>query len=293
MPELKHQQTKTLQIKPNGRSSDFVTPNFIYGCAGGCRNSYCYVMRYNYDTVFINDNSAQILAAIAAHADTLAFPKPNNQVDPTFWTYDIGCATDISLHWKHYDWRLVFDFFCQHPKIKATFATKYVNKQLLEYSPQQGKIRIRFSLMPQKLSSILEPKTTPIAIRIAAITEFAAAGYEVHVNFSPIVVYENWLADYRELFDELDTAVPAQLKPTIKAECIFLTHNAWQHERNLAQGLHESENILWQPYYQEQKRSEYGSEAVRYHHHLKANFIQQWRKLQQACIPWNDIRYIF
>ncbi len=293
MPQLKHQRTKTLQIKPNGRSSDFVTPNFIYGCAGGCRNSYCYVMRYNYESVYVNDNREQILAAIAQHAASLPFPKPANQVDPLFWTYDIGCSTDLCLHWKHYDWPQVFSFFCQHPKIKATFATKYVNPALLNYRPMANKIRIRFSLMPQRLSSILEPSTSTIQARLAAIPEFAAAGYEVHLNFSPIVVYEQWLQDYAELFCQLDQAVPEDLKPQVKAECIFLTHNSWQHERNLANGKQQSEAILWQPYYQQQKRSEYGSEAVRYHHHLKANFISQWQKLQQLHLPWNTVRYIF
>ena len=138
MPKLKHQKTKTLAIKANDRSSDFVTPNFIYGCLGGCRNSYCYVMRYNYDTVFINDNREQILEKLGVHLDTLAFPKPPNQVDSHYWTYDIGCSTDISLHWKHYDWQRVFAFFKQHPRAKATFATKYVNRDMLAYDPQKN-----------------------------------------------------------------------------------------------------------------------------------------------------------
>lgn len=29
-----NQNTKTLHIRPNGRSADYITPNFIYGCAG-------------------------------------------------------------------------------------------------------------------------------------------------------------------------------------------------------------------------------------------------------------------
>ena len=34
---IKNQNTKTLGIKPNGRSSDFVTPNFIMGCNSSCK----------------------------------------------------------------------------------------------------------------------------------------------------------------------------------------------------------------------------------------------------------------
>ncbi len=292
MPKLKHQRTRTLTIKANDRSSDFVTPNFIYGCLGGCRNSYCYVMRYNYDTIFINDNGAEILAKLDKQLEGLAFPKPVNQVDPLYWTYDIGCSTDISLHWKHYHWPAVFDFFKNHPKAKATFATKYVNNSMLEYQADK-KIRIRFSIMPQKLSSQIEPNTSSIAERLNAIELFAAAGYEVHLNFSPIVVYEGWLDDYRQLFEQVAEAVPQALHTEVAAECIFLTHNAWQHQRNLEKGLLASEALLWQPEMQEAKRSQYGSDAVRYQAGLKRGFIQEWQAQHQQIIPWNTIRYIF
>ena len=34
--EIKKQKTKTLKTRYNGRSSDAISPNFIYGCLGGC-----------------------------------------------------------------------------------------------------------------------------------------------------------------------------------------------------------------------------------------------------------------
>ncbi|AHM59995.1 lyase [Flammeovirgaceae bacterium 311] len=249
-------------------------------------------MRYNYDTVFINDNSDEILHKLAQHLAPLPFPKPANQVDQLYWTYDIGCSTDISLHWKHYNWPGVFDFFRDHAKAKATFATKYVNEAMLAYQPQK-KIRIRFSLMPQSVSTLLEPKTTPITERIAAIKAFSRAGYEVHLNFSPIVVYEGWLQEYRVLFEEIAAAVPAELQQEVAAECIFLTHNPWQHERNLERGFAESEALLWQPEKQEAKQSQYGSQGVRYQIPLKREYISQWQALHDEIIPWNTIRYIF
>lgn len=292
MPKLKRQRTKTLSIKANERSSDFVTPNFIYGCLGGCRNTYCYVMRYNYEQVFINENLEEILGKLEGHLARLPFPKPPNQVDPTYWTYDIGCATDICLHWKHYPWARVFGFFKKHPHAKATFATKYVNTELHSYQPDK-KVRIRFSLMPQAISSLLEPHTSPVAERLAAIVPFADAGYEVHLNFSPIVVYEGWLEQYRQLFQAVAAAVPARLREEVKTEAIFLTHNPWQHQRNLERGMAASEALLWQPSQQEEKLSQYGSQALRYKIPLKREWITQWQQLHQEVIPWNGIRYIF
>jgi DNA repair photolyase len=54
----------------------------------------------------------------------------------------------------------VFDFK-KHPKLAATFATKWVNTKLLDYVPE-NKIRVRMSLMPEKMRAILENGTSPI-----------------------------------------------------------------------------------------------------------------------------------
>jgi spore photoproduct lyase len=249
-------------------------------------------MRYNYEKVYINENVEEILARLGQHAYAQDWPKTANQVDAMYWSYDIGCSTDIALHWKHYNWTKVFDFFKNHPRAKATFATKYVNANLLDYQPE-GKIRIRFSLMPPRISSILEPRTSTIAERVAGIVSFLEAGYEVHLNFSPIVVYQGWLEDYEALFEQINAAVPAEQRMGVQAECIFMTHNAQQHERNLAKGLVSSEKLLWVPAVQEAKRSQYGSQAVRYKHPLKAELIEQWLQLHQVVLPWNTVRYIF
>lgn len=291
MAKLIKHTTKTLHVRPNGRSADFITPNFIYGCAGGCRNSYCYVMRHNHETIYVNENIDRILEVLQKHLESLPSKAPN-QTDKLYWTYDIGCSTDVSLHWKHTDWQKVFRFFIDHPKAKATFATKYVNEKMLDFNPNQ-KIRIRFSLMPKNISSLLEPGTSLIEDRIKAINTFIKAGYEVHINFSPIVAYAGWLEDYQLLFKELDNEIDDKYKPFIKAECIFLTHNTVQHKRNLANGNNESEELIWKPEVQEDKISQYGGEAVRYKAHVKSNFIERWQALHNSLIPWNMIRYIF
>ncbi|WP_010302029.1 SPL family radical SAM protein [Candidatus Odyssella thessalonicensis] len=291
MAQLFIRNTKTLHIRPNGRSADFITPNFIYGCAGGCRNSYCYVMRHNHESIYVNENVDQILRIIDKHLNSLPLKIPN-QTDPKYWTYDIGCSTDVSLHWKHTNWLKVFEFFKEHFAAKATFATKYVNSKLLDFNPNK-KVRIRFSLMPQNISLILEPNTSPIIDRIKAINTFIEAGYEVHLNFSPIVAYEGWLNDYEILFKDLSELIKEQHKPFIKAECIFLTHNDKQHERNILSNRFESEALIWKPEIQESKISEYGGKAVRYKAKVKSNFIQRWTVLHNRIIPWNTIRYIF
>lgn len=279
---------KALDIKVSGRSSDYITPSFIFGCGFEC--SYCYCKRHVTEGVTIASNTSELLDAVNSHAYFCDVEKPN-QTHPVLITYDVGCNSDMALHLKHWNWKMAFDFFKQHPTAMGTFATKYVNKELLSYNPE-GKMRIRFSLMPQKYADILEPKTSKIIDRIKAINKFIEAGYDVHVNFSPVIVADDWLYQYRLLFEGLDALVDIKYKDRVKAEVIFLTHNEKKHAYNLQEKL-PGEELLWTPKVQETKTSQYGGKNIRYRHELKAQYIKDWLEVHDDVIPWNTVRYIF
>lgn len=277
---------KTFTIRESGRSTDFITPSFGHGCLYDC--SYCYMKRHKPDGLTIAKNVGDILTEVNNHAYFTPVDKPN-QTHPEYTTYDISCNEDFALHAKYHDWERIFEFFRTHPVAMASFATKYVNDKLLTFDPQ-GKVRIRFSLMPQKMSDIHEPNTSKINDRINAINRFVDAGYDVHVNFSPVIVYDGWLDDYAQLFRDLDDTVLH--KDKVLAEVIFLTHNFKKHKVNL-QRHPNAEVTLWKPDIQEIKTSQYGGENLRYKLEFKGKFIQQFKELHRSIIPWNTIRYIF
>jgi spore photoproduct lyase len=166
-----------------------------------------------------------------------------------------------------------------------------VNNKLLEFNPKM-KVRIRFSLMPEKIRTILEPNTSTIEERLNAINEFKAAGYDVHLNFSPVVVYDGWENDYIELFKQVNSTVKEEYKPEVLAEVIFLTHNAKKHEYNTLNNL-PGEDLLWTPELQESKISQYGGENIRYKTYVKNGMVSTFKKIHNQIIPWNTIRYIF
>ena len=282
---------KSMKIRPSGRSTDFITPSFGYGCLFNC--SYCYMKRNKPEGLNVADkfSTTDILSEINSHAWFATVDKPN-QTHSSYITYDISCNEDFALHLKYHDWERIFDFFKDNERgLMASFATKYVNKKLLTYNPK-GKVRIRFSLIPEKIRQIVEPNTSTIEERINAITPFIEGGYDVHVNFSPVIVYDGWLDDYRELFKQLDAGMKNVYKPYVKAEVIFLTHNQWKHTYNQ---LHEipGEDLLWKPELQETKVSQYGGTNLRYKFEIKEKFVNYFRELHDEVIPWNKIRYIF
>jgi len=277
---------KSMLIRPSGRSTDFISPSFGYGCLYNC--SYCYMKRHKDNGLTVATNTGDILTAINNHAFFTPVDKPN-QTHAEYTTYDISCNEDFALHAKHHQWEKIFEFFKDHPIAMGSFATKYVNPRLINFNPE-GKIRIRFSLMPQHKSTLHEPHTSKIVDRIKAIDSFIDAGYDVHINFSPVIVYDGWLEDYADLFHMVNDYV--QYKDRVLSEVIFLTHNFKKHTVNL-QKHPKTEVDLWVLDKQELKRSQYGGENIRYKLGMKSEYIKQFKELHNQIIPWNTIRYIF
>lgn len=286
---MKYVNRKAMIIRESGRSSDFITPSFGYGCLYKC--TYCYMRRHVKNGLTIAKNTEEIIDAIARHLWLLKWPKEPNQTHSKYYTYDFSCNEDYVLHAKYHNWEYLFDYFKNDPKTMGTAATKYVNKNLLSYNANR-KVRIRFSIMPQKLSDILEPGTSKIIDRIKAVNDFYEAGYDVHLNYSPIIMYEDFQKDYNDLFRLVDSIVDKSIKNKVKAECIFLTHNKEMHKYNVINDVN-GEKYLWRPELQEPKTSEYGCLNIRYNRHNKKQYIKDFKQLHNTVVPWQEIRYIF
>ena len=283
---------KSVGFRPNGRSSDFIAPSHANGCAMAC--AYCYVPRRkgfaNPISTFVNIE--QILRATERHIARQGPKLQPNQCDPQAWVYDVGensdCSVDAAISANVRD---IVALFRDQPTAKASFATKEVNRELLEYDPR-GRTRVRFSLMPAGLSRRLDVRTAAVGDRIAAIDDFVAAGYEVHLNFSPVVVHDGWLGAWDELLQAVDDGIGDAARAQLKAEIIFLTHNRQLHEVNL-EWHPRAEELLWRPDIQEGKVSRTGGSNVRYRRGLKRGLVDQLRQVVHRRLPYCDIRYAF
>jgi spore photoproduct lyase family protein len=283
---------KSLSADRNDRSSDFTAPSHASGCALGC--AYCYVPRRkgfaNPISTFVNIE--QIAGYIERHAKRQGLKTTPTTADPDLWVYEIGNTSDCSVDALISDNVHDLIAMARHmPNAKLTFATKYVNRGLLAYDPQK-KTRIRFSLMPQTVSRLVDVRTSKIADRIAAINDFDAAGYEVNVNFAPVIHYPGWQADWAALFDQVDAALSPRVKANLFAEIIFLTHNDRLHDVNLMWHP-KAEALLWQPDLQETKYSQTGGRNLRYRRTLKSGWVAEMVALMSAHMPYCRVRYAF
>ncbi|MGK3940918.1 spore photoproduct lyase family protein [Streptomyces caeruleatus] len=285
-------ERKTLTTRPNGRSADFIAPGPSNGCAMAC--AYCYVPRRkgyaNPITVFTNID--RIIGHLGRHIAHQGRKREPNQCDESAWVYDIGengdCSVDALICDNTAD---LITAFRRWPTAKASFATKFVNPDLLTLDPR-GRTRIRFSLMPATDSRLLDLRTSAVGDRIAAAADFVDAGYEVHFNLSPVVLRPGWQDDWTGILRELDDVLPDRVKRQAAAEIIMLTHNQDLHEVNL--GWHpRAEDVLWQPGLQQGKRSQNGADNVRYRDHVKADAVRALRELVSRHAPWLRVRYAF
>ncbi|MFF8833286.1 spore photoproduct lyase family protein [Streptomyces sp. NPDC015131] len=285
-------EKKTLTVRPNGRSADWIAPAAANGCAMAC--AYCYVPRRkgyaNPITVFTNID--RLVARLRRHITEQGPKREPNQCDPAAWVYDIGenndCSVDALISDNTAD---LIHAFTRWPTAKASFATKFVNPDLLRLDPR-GRTRVRFSVMPPEDSRLLDIRTSPVEQRIAAAPDFLEAGYEVHFNLSPVVVRPGWEQAWAELLTHMDDVLPRPVKDQAAAEVIMLTHNQDLHDVNL-RWHPRAEGTLWRPEIQQAKRSENGAMNVRYRNATKAAAVETVRDLVARHAPWLTIRYAF
>ena len=223
---IKVQTTKTLETKDNNNSANCIAPNLIYGCYGTCK-TYCYMARYNGDRVYVNSNVEDIFNSVVEWEKN--FTKVPDQQDPVYTMCDISCNSDLVLMQKHmpislHDYLKMYD---NHPRLNSTMATKYPGLLTLDVNHFNKKPRVRVSLMPQKYSNVLEPKMQSIESRITDIDRLEKLGWEVHINYSPLIFYPGWKEEYDNLFSEVKA-----LQKELKCEVISLTNHKLQMEKS-------------------------------------------------------------
>jgi spore photoproduct lyase len=276
---IKYQTTKTLLTKPNNNSANAITPNLIYGCFGGCVETYCYMSRYNGKRVFVNTNVMDIVSSVYEWAKN--YKKVPDQQDSVYKMVDIACNTDLVLMQKHCPIPLInyLKMYDDHSEINTTMATKYPSLLKLDVNHFNKKPRVRVSVMPQSYSTVLEPKMQSVESRIHDIKRLKNLGWEVHINYSPVIIYKDFRKEYRNLFSQVK-----EIAGENKCEVIFLTNHPNQMERvdGLAlEMMHKSSQV----------KNKMG--VMRYPLDYKAKAIQVFKNEYANFFDLKTIRYIF
>lgn len=276
---IKYQKTKTLVTKDNNNSANCIAPNVIYGCFGGCVNTYCYMSRYNGTRVFVNENVDDIFNSVVEWEKS--YVKVPDQQDPVYTMVDIACNSDLVLMQKHmpiplHDYLKMYD---DHPTLNTTMATKYPGLLNLNVNHFNKKPRVRVSLMPQVYSDVLEPKMQRILSRIHDVNRLKDLGWEVHINYSPLIFVKGWREEYNELFKSV-----LEIAGENKCEVIALTNHANQMKKASV----EAQELMK---YSSEIKNKDG--VMRYPLSYKTKLIAQFKEIYGLYFDLQTIRYIF
>jgi spore photoproduct lyase len=178
------------------------------------------------------------------------------------------------------------------PYAKATFATKTVNDDYWLALDPKGRTRVRYSLMPQSIARYVDIGTSPVPERIRSVNRLVEAGYEVHLNFSPIIVYggDEWRRDWAELWREIDDVLTDRAKSQLMCEVFFLTHSEALHEVNMAWNP-KGEEFLWSPDMQVPKKTAPG--LLVYDYTMRRRELERFTAGLRKFLPYCPIRYSF
>jgi spore photoproduct lyase len=133
--------------------------------------------------------------------------------------------------------------------------------------------------MPQKYSNILEPKMQDIESRIQDVNRLKKLGWEVHLNYSPLVFYPGWKEEYNDLFSEVNAYAGIN-----KCEVIALTN----HRNQMAKASPKAQELMRRSYELKNK-----SGVMRYPLIHKTRLLREFKEIYSRYFPLETIRYIF
>ena len=235
--------------------------------------------RYNGKRVFVNKNVDEIFQSVVDWEK--GYYKVPDQQDPIYTMVDVACNSDLVLMQKHMPEPLI-DYlkrYDNHPQLNTTMATKYPGLLKLDVNHFNKPPRVRVSLMPQKYSNILEPKMQKITKRIADVDRLKDLGWQVHLNYSPLVFYPGWKEEYNELFKQVKASAG-----TNKCEVIALTN----HKNQMAKASPEAQELMRRSYEVKNK-----SGVMRYPLQHKGRLLMEFKEIYSKYFPLDTIRYIF
>ena len=164
-------------------------------CPGHCE--YCYLQTTQGEKPFMKVfvNIDDILNVIQEHID-------NNS--PNITTFESGSITDpVALEHLTGNLKKCIEFFASSEKGRLRVITKYDNVESFLNINHNNHTKFRFSINSRYVINKFEHATSSFEERIEAARKIANAGYPIGFIIAPIMIYDNWKSEYKELLDRL------------------------------------------------------------------------------------------
>ncbi|MGB2579887.1 spore photoproduct lyase [Elusimicrobium simillimum] len=169
--------------------------NLGFGCVYEC--AYCFLQQYqNLHAVMLPANIDSFLEKI----DCAALNKgPFERIRIGSGEFTDSLVFD---HITQYSTDII-NFFRTRPHIDFEFKTKSVNiDNILAQEPCEN-IVVGWSVNTPKIIETVEFLTPNLPTRLAAAKKVAAAGFGVAFHFDPVIIYDGWQEDYKNVIKQI------------------------------------------------------------------------------------------
>ncbi len=166
----------------------------MLNCLYDCR--YCYLQG-----VF---NSAHYVLFVNYEDFAQAIEKTiNNYPNEEIWFFSGYDCDSLAMEPITEFVKYILPLFERNPNAFLELRTKSTQiRDLMATRPLQNVV-VAFSFTPQHISAALEHKVPKLDKRINAIRELQQAGWPVGLRLDPLIYYDNYMKDYRDLYNKL------------------------------------------------------------------------------------------
>nr|MBK5234227.1 spore photoproduct lyase [Clostridium sp.] len=188
-------QKKLVSCKP---SADYQF-SLSSSCPANCE--YCYLQTTQGEKPFMKVflNIEEILAVIQNYIDS------NLQ---RITTFECASITDpIALEHLSGNLKKCIEFFGESSKGRLRLVTKFDDVDYFLKLKHNKHTKFRFTLNSRYVINNFEHNTSSFHERIDAVKKIACAGYPIGFIIAPIMIYDNWKEEYKELFETLKIAL--------------------------------------------------------------------------------------
>ncbi|TCO74614.1 spore photoproduct lyase [Marinisporobacter balticus] len=193
---------KTVYITVNGQKKlRSCKPSADYqfalssSCPGHCE--YCYLQTTQGEKPFMKVfvNIEEILHVIQEHIDKHL---------PDITTFESGSITDpVGLEHLTGNLKRCIEFFGKSEKGRLRVITKYDHVDSFLNINHNKHTKFRFSINTRTVIDKFEHNTARFEERIEAARKIAGSGYPIGFIIAPIMMYDGWEKEYKELLNRL------------------------------------------------------------------------------------------
>lgn len=168
-------------------------------CPANCE--YCYLQTTQGEKPFMKIflNIEEILEVIQNYID-------NNM--PNITSFECASITDpVALEHLSGNLAKCIEFFGESSNGRLRLVTKFDDVEPFLKLKHNNHTKFRFTLNSRYVINNFEHNTSSISERIAAVKKIALVGYPIGFIIAPIMIYDNWKEEYKELFESLKIAL--------------------------------------------------------------------------------------